>query len=353
MKKNSNFELLRIVSMWAIVAHHFVLHTGILDQALSANRIIAQLYNIGAYIGVNAFFMISGWFCAEHKFKSARIWKVYSQTLFYSLAFFVLFVVLKPESFSLGNLLKSVFPVTFSSWWFVTAYIGMMLLSPFINSMLRAINARQFNILMVTCVVMFFGLHTFTTQRPFFSNLAMACVYYTLAAGCRLFRVYERKELSKIVSWPGFILSVCVIALSTVVFSFGEKFVPAAHEGINFLTGIDTLTIFASTFITFGLVVNSAPRYSSLVNFIGARTFAIYLIQSNFLVAGVLWDFIEKTGINEHPFYFVLAPLVVTAICAGCILIEQVRIMLASVLKRFIKKDPLGNCFSKIDSLFN
>ena len=63
-KRQSNIELLRIITMIMIVAHHFSVH-GNFDfpiNTVTINRLWIQFIQIGGKIGVDVFVLISGYF---------------------------------------------------------------------------------------------------------------------------------------------------------------------------------------------------------------------------------------------------------------------------------------------------
>ena len=63
-KRQSNIELLRIVAMLLIIAHHFSLHGGFVfsTASITVNRLWIQFIQIGGEIGINVFVLISGYF---------------------------------------------------------------------------------------------------------------------------------------------------------------------------------------------------------------------------------------------------------------------------------------------------
>lgn len=66
--RNSSIELLRIVAMFMILAHHFVVHNGYdaKNLPLGPERIFFQLVmQGGGKVGVVIFFTISAWFFLE------------------------------------------------------------------------------------------------------------------------------------------------------------------------------------------------------------------------------------------------------------------------------------------------
>ena len=64
--RNSSFELLRIISMLLIVAHHFVVHGNFdLISSFSKNVFFLQSLSMFGKFGVNLFVLISGYFSCE------------------------------------------------------------------------------------------------------------------------------------------------------------------------------------------------------------------------------------------------------------------------------------------------
>lgn len=69
VKKQSNFQLLKIVAMLMIVAHHLVSKNAFnVDTeivGLTANKLLLQILGNNAFIGNNLFFLISAWFLSS------------------------------------------------------------------------------------------------------------------------------------------------------------------------------------------------------------------------------------------------------------------------------------------------
>ena len=71
IQRDSRFEFLRLISIFAIVLHHLVIHTSVLTlPPLTFNRTVAQLFDIGGKVGVNCFILITGYFQCCSSFKS-------------------------------------------------------------------------------------------------------------------------------------------------------------------------------------------------------------------------------------------------------------------------------------------
>lgn len=91
--RNSNFELLRILAMIMIVAHHFAVHSALDVSTMSyANNLWISFLRNGGKLGVNIFIMISGYFLiSSKKYKSSNILKLYLKMLIYGLILFLVY----------------------------------------------------------------------------------------------------------------------------------------------------------------------------------------------------------------------------------------------------------------------
>ncbi len=83
--RQSNIELLRIIAMLIIIAHHFAVHSGFefSNDAVTVNRLWIQFIQIGGKTGVNVFVLISGYFLITSKtLKTSKAIKLWLQIFF-------------------------------------------------------------------------------------------------------------------------------------------------------------------------------------------------------------------------------------------------------------------------------
>ena len=70
-ERNSNLELYRIIVMLLIVAHHYVVNSGLMsvmkEEPLHIQSIFLYLFGMWGKTGINCFVMITGYFmCKSH-----------------------------------------------------------------------------------------------------------------------------------------------------------------------------------------------------------------------------------------------------------------------------------------------
>ena len=87
--RNSNLELYRIVVMLLIVAHHYIVNSGVLDlmyeHPFSGNAIFLFLYGMWGKIGINCFVLITGYFMCKHKITARKFLKLFLEIEFYNI----------------------------------------------------------------------------------------------------------------------------------------------------------------------------------------------------------------------------------------------------------------------------
>lgn len=170
--RQSNIELLRIIAMILIIAHHYSFHGGFSfpPEPINLNRLWIQFILIGGKVGVDLFVLISGYFLvSQSSIKADKILKLWFQIFFYSITIFIIFTILGLRSFSIKEFVKHLAPVTFEQWWFASTYFVLYLLVPYINKLLRSFSQKQYVHFLAVILVLWSVIPTFT-RHTFQSN---------------------------------------------------------------------------------------------------------------------------------------------------------------------------------------
>ena len=135
-KRQSNIELLRIISMLAIIIGHLVHQTEILQVNSGRNLLFAYILGSGHRIGVNLFLLIGMWFAVDSSFKAERVTRLYLQMAFYTIGISIIILILGLPHTNL-DIFRCFLPYTLRPVWFGSAYISLLLLIPFMNCLPR------------------------------------------------------------------------------------------------------------------------------------------------------------------------------------------------------------------------
>lgn len=166
-QRNSSIELLRIIAMFMILAHHFIGHNGydVLKLPLGPERIFFQLVMAGGgKVGAVIFFSISAWFFLDReqtiKSNLKRVWIMERELLFWSLCLVAFYLVFDRADLSMTLMVKSVMPLSMGVWWYATAYAIFLAFLPFLAKGLKALG-REYHLALATTVLVIWGLTSF------------------------------------------------------------------------------------------------------------------------------------------------------------------------------------------------
>ncbi|MBR4173172.1 MAG: acyltransferase, partial [Clostridia bacterium] len=177
--RQSNIELLRIIAMLLIVAHHFSLYGSFPTDSMSGiNQIYIDFLAIGGKIGNNIFILISGYFLVTEKsHKWNKIIMLWLHMFTYSFGIFLLVNVFDLSyvnshlslSFSTSGLNKTeliecLFPVASGQWWFASTYFVLMLLSPFVNKVLTNMKRQEYKNMLLIVLIIWCIVPSFTAR---------------------------------------------------------------------------------------------------------------------------------------------------------------------------------------------
>ncbi len=331
--RNSAIELLRIISMIMIIFHHFALHGKFVWTDISLSRFWYNFIYMGGKVGVDVFILISGYFLIADKgplFNVRKIIKLIGEVLFYSIVIFVIFWLFGYNVFddgvgSLVSIIYAIFPITFSKWWFVSAYFVLYLIHPFLNKLLLSINKRKYQTLIILLVIMWSVIPTFLHSSYASNDFIWFVTLYIIAGYARIYG-FNSKLTTKSYAILWIIFSFLTY-LSTVVLTFLStkwSFI-VGHEG--YFAGqekISTLLISLSLFMMFATM---KMKYHKWINVIASATFGVYLIHDHPFVRSFLWMDLFKNASFANSLllipYSIFAVFSVYLICTIIDLLRQ------------------------------
>lgn len=324
-ERNSNIEILRIIAMFMIVLHHYCVHGMIDSQMLefSFNKNILQVFELGN-LGVIIFIMITGFFLYNQKFNFKRILKILLSTWVYSLVIFVLIVlIIGLKSPNKEMILYTFFPLTFGGYWFITAYVLLLLISPFLNKMIMEINRKKFLMIIGLFLILWSIIPTFTNNNFYGNEICQFILFYIIGAYIGKYRnnTFSTKKNAIIL----IITSSMLLIASTLLLNYLAQFNSKIYYGTYFYCRNSILTIALSIGLI-SLFAGMKPRVNKYINKISACTFGVYLIHDSNILRSIIWNDLFNNGQYTESWYLLLHLLgSAIIIFVSCTIIEYIR----------------------------
>ncbi|MDF7640753.1 acyltransferase [Bifidobacterium sp. ESL0784] len=320
--RNLNVEVLRIFAMLLIVACHGMLHiTWMLnadhESVYKPGWKSSLFYLVVQYgqVGVSIFFIISGFFLVNKKFNWTRIFKTWFQMFIYGVLVLAgviaaSFAVKLPEdittSFHGEGLIRTVcatiVPFFYGTYWFITAYICMLLLLPFLNTLFENLSERYIDAFIGILAV--FGIWViFFGRAGAWNDVTYAVLGYMVGGWIRKYAPSHGKLLKTRYLWIAIIATTIFLVLFNHMLMSGSRIVTLlgwrnqARPGIQFLPMI----IGAAIFILVNRIDMSHVPHA-LATFtlkLAASTFGVYLLHENMFLYHLIWPAV--TGLFPVP----------------------------------------------------
>ncbi len=322
-KRDSNFELLRIISILMIIVHHYCVHGNWINKeyGVSFNNPVLDFFIIGGKIGVSIFILISGYFGITSTFKIKKLIKLVLQVLFYSILFGTVDIIINGW-IGIKEFIKMCFPIIFSEYWFITCYCIIYILSPYINKMLLNLTKVEFKKLIVILVFMAYIIPTVFQTNMGLTNLFVLIFLYILGGYIGLY--FKDKKINH--NGTIFVISFTFIMITQVLLEYIISRNNSMIGYMNYFAELNSLPILICSISLFELF-RSLKFKNNYINIFSSATLGVYLIHENKFVRPFLWQYLFDNNNFYHSTYLILHILVsFTVTYIICLIIELLRI---------------------------
>ncbi|MBW3091310.1 acyltransferase family protein [Bifidobacterium miconisargentati] len=314
--RNPWIELLRIIAMVMIVTAHFTIRMnwGIFQPGSVVGQVLRRtITNFSGLGGTGLFFLITGYFLVKKTFKASRLITLWIHVLCYTLGIAVAVAIYSwirtgSPATMLGqgaglahNLVMSVFPVLNSAYWFVTAYVMLLVLSPFVNTLFAAMS-RQAMTVLVTLLGFLSVWPAITLFAGYWNDLGFALFSYCLGAWIRMY--YNPSKPLRFRDVVAYLAVFCLgFALLFTVSILGSTIWQGGAEVLGWNTKFwisdnrfVLLPMLSVTALFLCSVRCNPPRTGSITTVIDALSkgvFGVYLIHTNVITSPLLWSLLN------------------------------------------------------------
>lgn len=336
--RDSNFELLRIIAMVLIVAHHYVVNSGlnfadgpIWQAPMTVRSLFLLLYGAWGKTAINCFVLITGYFMCKSRITVRKYLKLLLEVEFYNLLFYFLFCIAGYTEFSLLSFAKTILPVVRVDRDFTSAYLVFFLCIPFLNLLIANMTEKMH----LRLLILLLFLYTFLGSLPVFfvtmNYVSWFAVLYLLAAYVRCYpkAIFQNTKLWGWMAALSLLFSCASIVVCTWLEArFGLGTAVDMDLSYYFVTDSNAVLAVLTGFSVFMFFKNLSLPYSHRINTIAASTFGVLCIHSNSdAMRFFLWrDLFDCVGTYGKPWMLLHALLSVCLVFIACTALDMLRI---------------------------
>lgn len=350
-KRDSNIELYRIILMLLIIAHHYVVNSGVVEvlyeNPINFKSIIMFLFGAWGKIGINCFILITGFFMCKSNISLKKFLKLLLEVEFYNIIIYILMIIVGVDTLNFKHIIKSMMPIQQINTNFTGCFLAFYLFIPFINILIKNMNEKQHLCLIGLMLFVYSILGTIPKITVVMNYISLYFMIYLIGSYIRLYKIeiFENKRNIKLFN----IIMIILVNLSVIVGIFvGYKLnKKLAYYFVNDSNKIIAVAASMALFLRFK---NMNLKYNKVINQVAKSVFGVLCIHANSLeMIYFLWHkLLKNTQAFQHNTYLLHAVISVAVVFIICTIIDQARIKL--IEEPLFKK--IGEKLDKIQEKF-
>ncbi|MDO4294119.1 MAG: acyltransferase [Eubacteriales bacterium] len=306
-ERQANLEALRILAMVMVVTAHLMNHGNLITLAqpgTASYYLVWTLFGV-SFVCINLYLLISSYFLVESRFSVGKLVRLILQVFFYSFGITLLFWLFTDVPKEPKYLVYSVLPVASDFYWFVSMYVGMYLLSPLMNRLVRSMSKRQ----LCCAALLSLGLVSVWPNIIYFSSalntaggvsISWFLTLYLCGAYLRLYYRPDGRFGSWL--WKAFAALLLIPASRFII----EALLATPLQKISILDdlmwGYSVFYNYSSILVTLASILlflaflnlRIAPgKGAAVINTVAGAAFGVYLIHDHYYIREKLWSRID------------------------------------------------------------
>lgn len=348
-KRDAGLDLLRCLAMMMVIILHYLGKGNILPPLQSGNMdgvgIFAWLLEAFAIVAVNVYMLISGYYLSTQEFKFKRLINLWLQVWFYSALFGLIGSmtgVIKETQVDTHFYLTLLFPISMNHYWFMTAYIFLYILLPFIGPAVKNMTREQLRnsiliLFTVFCILKSVLPVRLETDAKGYDYLWYLCVF--------LFAAYIRKFGLK---YLDNIKAGLLLYVGGALCVFGEAFLLRAvylrtgslDRILDITYEYNHLFVFIASLGLFLVFKNVKlnNKFGQFASFLAPYTLGVYLMHENLGLRYTWQNWFMADRINSIPGLIAWVIVAALIIFTVGILVDMVRKKVFDILTGILAK---------------
>lgn len=291
-KRMANLELLRCLAMMMVIVLHYLGKGGLLAElkgdGMADVGMAAWLLEAFCIVAVNLYMLISGYFLCTSSFKLSRLLQLLLQVWLYSVVFGMIGAaagIVRETSVDTHYFLTLIFPVSMEHYWFLTAYVFLYLLLPFLGMAVKRMSRQQMKLAISLLLITFCALKSILplrleTDQKGYDCLWYLCVFLTAAYIRRFGWAFLEKRGRAL----GLYAACCLLAFAgTMVLGFLYLRTGSLGRMTGMCMEYNHILPFLAALGLFGFFagLEVKGKIAQAINKIAPYTLGVYLLHEN------------------------------------------------------------------------
>ena len=339
-ERESNFELMRVISMFMIVFWHVLVHGKVLQHTTGVTNLLCYLLMCIFLVHVNSFILACGYFQSEHQFSLKKFLNLFCLQWFYRVVIIIILSLFNLISISRVDFINELLPLDVADYWFINCYLTLYLLSPYLNKLISSLTNKEHKKLLLLSFVLFSIVPYITSARTIDNSgytIIQFCFLYLIGAYLKKYPIKENyyfkrftREKRQLIFLTLFI--VC-FTLNFIIMLFANQLDTYSNELVKEIASCirnsqfnysTPLVIIQS--ISYFLYFETLKIKSKKINILASVTLGVYLIHDNTYIRNIIYKAIKinsnKMLTSSSLIYILICTLLIFIVCS---LIELIR----------------------------
>lgn len=342
-ERQSNIELLRIICMFMIVMHHFIVNVWYprmleVHAPSSIGEAVFLFSHCLFFIGVNCFVLISGYFGIRTSLRGFL--RLYGFYAFYALLIALTqyfgdaqYAMMPLEEKCFHVAVHSLMPWDNNNFWFLNAYLALFMMAPMLNAAIAGMEKPMYIrvlVLLTILNVVFGGFFSIDLLNTWGFCVAQFVYLYMIGGYIRKYVSLESIKAYRWYNMGVYVVSAVLwgIFVTVQVYQFpfmGRIFKAFAYNNVFVLTAA----------IGFFLFILSLDIQSRAINWLSSSCLAAYLLQGSLLPYSWYIGILENYPSLQNPCQLVLISALFLIIS---LLFDKVRTMVVKPMVLLMNK---------------
>ncbi len=341
-QRKIGLDILRILSMSGIVGLHLIGQGGLINNLSMSNYrtyIVMILYVI-CYLSVDTFGIMSGYLSwKKERINYKRILELITITLFYCITITLLCILFNLKSLGIKEIIISLFPMIIGRYWYITSYILVFFLMPYLNFFIKEIPKFEYKKMLIVLFILLSIIPNIFGSTDFFminNGYSPFWLIYCYLIGGYIGKYIDVKTIS---SKHYVVLALNLIAsysINIIIKLTCILFIGKTIKQSWFINYISPFIIVSSIImvIIFSKVKVKNEFLKKIIIFLSTTSFGVYIIHSHYLIYDYIIKNILLFCIDYNIILIILIFLgMLCIIYLTCSIIEFLRMKIFTILK--------------------